>query len=60
MVDDETLANFFGVRQAELDGYRAAQLLTIHFEDDGRYRDLVPGNPAGPPGTLPLKAATAA
>lgn len=43
MVDDATLSGFFGIAPAELDRFRAAQLLTIHFEDDGRYRELVPG-----------------
>ena len=50
MVDDATLSGFFGIAPEQLDGYRQAQLLTIHFEDDGRYRELVPGRPGGIPG----------
>jgi poly-beta-1,6-N-acetyl-D-glucosamine biosynthesis protein PgaD len=46
MVDDATLSGFFGIDAKSLDGFRAAQLVTIHFEDDGRYRELVPGPPA--------------
>lgn len=45
MVDDAVLSQFFGLTPAELDRCRAAPVLTIHFEDNGRYRALVPGNP---------------
>ena len=41
-VDDATLCGFFGIDPFELERYRGARLLTIHFEDDGRYRQLVP------------------
>jgi poly-beta-1,6-N-acetyl-D-glucosamine biosynthesis protein PgaD len=41
-IDDAALSAFFGVPEAELGKYRAARLVTIHFEEDGRYRELVP------------------
>jgi len=43
MVDDATLARYFGVDPAKLDECRNCQVLTIHFEEDGRYRTLEPG-----------------
>ena len=46
MVDDAALSGYFGITPDELDRVRSARLLTIHFEDDGRFRDLVPGDPA--------------
>lgn len=46
MVDDTALSDYFGITPAELARVRSAQLLTIHFEDDGSFRDLVPSDPA--------------
>lgn len=43
MVDDAALAHFFGVDPEQLEECRKCQVLTIHFEDDGRYRTLEPG-----------------
>lgn len=42
VVDDATLCAFFGISLAELPRYRASRVITIHFEEDGRYRELVP------------------
>ncbi len=46
VVDDAMLCGFFGIDPSELERYRGARLLTIHFEDDGRYRQLVPEDAA--------------
>jgi hypothetical protein len=43
MVADAALAQFFDVDPATLVACRKCQVLTIHFEDDGAYRQLEPG-----------------